>query len=397
MCHDQDVVDTETQPTPGALRAARVATSAVFAVHGAVMGSFAARLPWIADHVGMGAGGLGVALLMPGIGAILATVVSGRLVHRNELRVLVKTLILLWCAALLLPGICTSLAPLCAALVVFGVAAGLADVAMNAHGVLVEQRYGRSVMSGFHGYWSLGVLLGSGVAALAAGADVDARGHFALVSAVLAAVTVAACPYLIPYRSAPSATTPPALALPTGALLPIGLVGLCSFFAEGAGQDWSAVYLRDELGQPEGTAALAVSTFSLSMAAGRFAGDTVVRRLGPVTAVRLCAACATVGALTVITRWGPHVVIGGFALLGVGVSIVVPLVFAAAGRTGEDPGRSIAAAASISYGSGLVAPGIIGGIAHLSSLRLSFGVVATLTLLMGLGAGALGRGDRDRS
>src|SRR5262249_47020562 len=85
-----------------ALRQARMATSVVFAVHGAVSGSLAARLPWIAQHVGVSVGGLGIALLMPGLGATLAMPLSGRLVHRHDLRVLVRVLILLWCAALLL-------------------------------------------------------------------------------------------------------------------------------------------------------------------------------------------------------------------------------------------------------------------------------------------------------
>src|SRR5215472_3768480 len=120
-----DASVTVTQPVRAELRRARVATGAVFAVHGAVAGTFAARLPWIAEHVGVGVGGLGVALLMPGFGAMLAMPLSGRLVHRHDLRSLVRVLVLAWCAALLLPVLPTSLALLCPLLVLYGAAAGL--------------------------------------------------------------------------------------------------------------------------------------------------------------------------------------------------------------------------------------------------------------------------------
>jgi predicted MFS family arabinose efflux permease len=361
----------------------------VFAVHGAVMGTFAARLPWLAEHVGVGVGGLGVALLMPGLGAMFAMPLSGRLVHRHDLRVLVRVLILLWCAALTLPTLPTSLLLLCPLLVVYGAAAGIADVSMNAQAVLVEQRYGRSVMSGLHGAWSVGGLAGSGVAALAARADVDARIEFPVTAAVLGLIALLASTQLLSHRPEPELDAPPAFALPSRAVLPIGLVGLCAVFAEGAGLDWSAVYVHDRLGHAASTAALTVSTFSISMAVARFAGDRVVRRIGPVAAVRVAAGCAMVGAVTVVACRQIALVIIGFALLGIGISIVVPLVFAAAGRLGEHPGRSIAAVAGIAYGSGLIAPGVIGGIAHVSSLTVSYGLVAVLTVLMGLGAGVL--------
>lgn len=388
-----------TQAIPGApvtvtqggptLRRARVATCAVFAVHGAVTGTFAARIPWIAYHVGVGAGGLGVALLMPGLGAVMAMPLAGRLVHRHDLRSLVRVLILAWCAALLLPVLPTSLVLLCAVLVVYGAAAGLADVAMNAHAVVVEQRYGRSLMSGIHGFWSAGGLAGAAAAAGAVRITSDAPLEFLVTAAALAVAALVASAWLLPHRAEPDATPPPAFALPSRAVLLIGLIGLCAVFAEGAGLDWSAVYVHNVLGHPATTAALTVAAFSVSMAVARFAGDQLVRRAGPATTVRLAGMCATAGALAVILARNIVVVIAGFALIGIGIAVVVPLVFAAAGRIGPHPGRSIAGAAGIAYGSGLVAPGVIGGIARLSSLTISFVVVAVLTAAIAAGAGVL--------
>jgi fucose permease len=383
------------RPVPTRLRRARVATGVVFAVHGAVMGSFAARVPWVAGHVGVGVGGLGIALLMPGLGAVLAMPVSGRLAHRYDLRALTRVLILAWCAALPLAALPTSLPLLCGVLVVYGAAAGLADVTMNAQAVEVEQRYGRSVMSGLHGCWSVGALAGSAAAAVAVRVTPDAHAHFLVAAAVLAVISVVAGSWLLPHRPAAEVDPPPAFALPSRAVLLIGLIGLCAVFAEGAGLDWSAVYVQSVLGHPAGTAALTVATFSVSMAAARFAGDPVVRRVGPVAAVRLAGLCATVGALGVVLTRNIVTVAGGFALIGAGIAVVVPLVFATAGRVGAHPARSIAGVAGIAYGSGLIAPGVIGGVARLSSLTTSYALVMLLTVAIAAGAGAL-RPDADR-
>ena len=169
----------------------------MFAVHGCVTGSFAARIPWIASHVGVGVGHLGIALLMPGIGALLAMPFSGRLAHRFALRPFVTATIVAWCACLVLPALPTSLVTLCAVLLVFGAVAGLADMAMNAEGVLVEKLFGRSVMSSLHGFWSVGVLVGSAVSALASHAGIDTRVQFAVEALVLAAVGAAVAQLLI--------------------------------------------------------------------------------------------------------------------------------------------------------------------------------------------------------
>lgn len=386
-----DVASKLTRPIPVELRRARVATGVTFAVHGAVVGTFAARIPWVAEHVGVGAGGLGVALLMPGLGAMLAMPLAGRLVHRHDLRSLIRVLILMFCLVLPLAALPTSLVLLCPVLVVYGAAAGLSDVAMNAHAVLVEQRYGRSVMSGMHGGWSAGGLAGSAAAAAVIQVTPDARIHFLIAAVVLAAVSLLASTRLLPHRPDPDVDAPPAFALPSRAVLLIGLVGLCAVFAEGAGVDWSAVYVHNVLGHAASTAALTVAAFSVSMAAARFGGDLVVRRAGPVATVRMASLCATAGALAVVLARNIVLVVGGFALIGVGIAVVVPLVFAAAGRVGQHPGRSIAGVAGIAYANGLVAPGIIGGIARVSSLTVSFMLVVLLTAAMGAGAGALRR------
>jgi predicted MFS family arabinose efflux permease len=371
------------------VRQARRATAVVFAVHGCVTGSFAARIPWIASHVGVGVGRLGLALLMVGIGAMFAMPFSGRLAHRFALRPLVTATILAWCAGLVLPALPTSFAVLCVVLFAFGAAAGLADMAMNAEGALVEKLLGRSVMSSLHGFWSVGVLVGSAVSAGASHGGVDTRLQFLVEAVALAVVGAAAARFLLDDPTSAETEAPPAFSLPTRPVLLIGLIGLCAVFGEQAGTDWSALYIRNELGGSASTAAFAVSAFALTMAVARLVGDRVIRRLGPVRTTRLSGVCATAGAVTVVLAPGLALGLVGFALLGIGVALVVPLVFAAAGRVGPSSARSIAGVAGVAYASGLVAPGVIGGVAAAASLTASFCLVACLVAIVALGAGVL--------
>jgi MFS family permease len=372
------------------IRAARVAVSVVFGAHGAVTGTFASRIPWIADHVGTDVGGLGLALLFSSVGAILAMPFSGRLVHRVPDRVIVPVLMVLWCLAIIPTALVPSLPALCVAMLAFGAAAGCADVAMNAQGVTVERGYGRSIMSGLHGMWSLGALVGSGAGALAAHADAPAPLHFAVATVTLAAISVAAGRGLLHTpRGVAEEEEPPLFALPPRPVLLIALVGFAAIFGEAASADWAAIYLTGVAHAAPALGAAAFSGFAATMAVARLAGDTVVNRFGPVTTVRVGGATATAGALVVAVSRSPVPAIVGFALIGLGVAVVVPLAFAAAGKAGPRPAQQIAGTATIVYGAGLAAPASIGGIAQATSLPVSFAAVAVITAFVVVGAGAL--------
>ncbi|MGP3980185.1 MFS transporter [Streptomyces sp. KR80] len=379
------------------LRGSRVAVAAVFAVHGAVTGNFATRIPWIQDHTGISAGQLGLALAFPAIGASVAMPLAGRVSHRFGARAALRGLLALWTASLVLPALAPGLPALCCALFVFGATAGMADVAMNALGVEIEDRLGRPIMSGLHGMWSAGALAGSAMGTVAAHVDLDARAHLAFAATALTALGALACRGVLDLRSAPDEHPPPRFALPPKSALVIGAVGFCAVFAEGASLDWSAVYLRDALGTSAGTAAASTTAFACTMAAARLAGDAVVGRFGAVRTVRVGGVLATAGGALVVAAGLPLpsalgqlvLAMGGFALIGLGVAVVVPLAFAAAGRNGPAPSQSIAGVATITYTSGLVAPSAMGSIADATSLTASFGLVTVLAFGLVLGAGVL--------
>ncbi|WP_043263458.1 MFS transporter [Streptomyces sp. CT34] len=380
--------DVTPLPRP-VLRRARRSVAAVFLVHGAVTGSFATRIPWIQDHTGISPGQLGLALAFPAIGASLAMPLAGRISHRFGARTALRGLLTLWTLSLLLPALSPDVFVLCPALLAYGASSGMADVAMNALGVETEDRLGRPIMSGLHGMWSTGALLGSAAGTAAAHAGTDARLHLAGAALVLTLLGALACRGVLDLRSTPEEHPPPRFALPPRSALIIGAVGFCAVFAEGSALDWSAVYLRDRLGTDAGLAAASTTAFACTMAAARLAGDKVVARFGPVRTVRAGGALATAGGLLIVAARHPAMAAAGFGLVGLGVAVVVPLAFAAAGRSGPTPSQAIAGVATITYTSGLIAPSAIGGIAQATSLTVSFMLVTALAFGLVVGARAL--------
>jgi len=324
----------------------------------------------------------------------VAMPLASRITHRFGSGAALRGLLALWTLSLILPSLSPNVYALCPALFAYGAAAGMSDVAMNALGVEVENRLDKSIMSGLHGMWSAGALVGSAGGTLAAHLGSDARVHHALAAGVLTVLGLAACHWVLDLRPTEEEEPPPRFSLPPRSALLIGAVGFCAVFAEGASLDWSAVYLRDRLASSAGVAAACTTGFMLTMAVARIAGDAVVNRFGAVRTVRAGGVLAALGGLLIVVADHPAVAIGGFGLMGLGIAVVVPLCFAAAGHSGPNPSQAIAGVATITYTSGLIAPSLIGGVAQATSLTVSFVVVTVLALGLVAFAGVLRGGER---
>jgi len=384
------------------LPAERRAVGVVFIANGIVCGTFPSRLPWIAERLHLSSGLLGLVGLITSIGALVAIPLAAQFVHRAGPRAATRVLIAGSCLCGGLPVFAPDLAVLALIMLVFGALLGTVDNAMNAQAVEAEQRIGKSIMSGLHGLWSVGVLIGALASSLAAHAGLDPRLQFTITAVVTAAGGVIATAWFRDSRPARAGrkaegpardadTAVPRFAWPRGPLLLIGLVGFAAIFVEFAANDWAAVFMHWDLHTSEAAAALGTSVFAGSMAAGRLSGDVVVRRTGPVLAVRTCGVLGTAGCLLVAIAPDPAAAMAGFVLIGIGVSVVVPLVFAAAGRSGPSSAIGVAGVATVSYGAGLAAPSVMGGVADLSSLRIAFAVTSLLAAAVAAGAGLLGR------
>jgi MFS transporter len=266
------------------------------------------------------------------------------------------------------------------------------DVAMNAHGVTVEQWLGRPVMSGFHAMYSLGGTAGAVLGALAATAGLGRTPHFLLIAGAGTVVAVLATGMLLPSRAdaADPAGPGPGPGRPrttivtalfggwSGRTLALGVLSFCLLLAEGSVYDWAAVYLRDGVGAAAGLAAAGVATFSAAMAGGRLAGDRVAARLGPVTAFRSGALLAGVGFGAALLVGTPLAGLTGLALLGAGLSLTFPLAVSAAGRSSGSAATAVARVSTLGYLGAFVGPGVIGAVARPFGLPAALAVPALL-------------------
>ncbi len=267
------------------LRSARRGVAIVFFVYGAVLATWVSRIPLIKQELGLDTAQLSLALLGSPVGLILAMQAVAVLVDRWTSAVVTRVALLGACVAVVLPGVAWSLGSLAAALLLLGFSLGSLDIAMNTQGVAVERGYARPVMSGIHAMYSVGVLAGAGVGALAASADVDPLAHFAVAAAVLAGIGMVGARTLLGAAAdqpaeVEDADRPPLRLAQHPALIALGFVAFCCLFAEGAVDDWSGVYLREEQGASLGVAALGAAAAGAGMAIGRFGGDAVIARFG---------------------------------------------------------------------------------------------------------------------
>lgn len=323
-------------------------------------GSWVARIPEVQTGLGLDDSRLGLVLLGMAMGSIVAMTATGWLIARFGSQAVTTIAALGVCGLLPLLPMAPSMGLLFLALLCFGAAYGTMDVSMNAQAVAVEERYGRPIMSSFHGVFSLGGLLGAAMAGLLAGAGLAPAPHLLAVGVVLALVVLTATRGLIPAAGEQRDEGPP-FALPTGPLLGLGAISFGVLLAEGAVADWSAIYLRDEAGASAAVAVAGYTAFSLTMMVGRFFGDSLIARLGPVAMIRgggLLVAAGLALALALRSAGGGVI---GFALVGAGLAATFPILLSAAGRVpGVPAGTALAAVATAGYTGFLVGPPTVG-------------------------------------
>ncbi len=368
--------------TAPASRLARPAIAAVFFANGFAFANWASRIPAVREGLGLSDGELGTALFAIGAGALLAFRLTARWNAAWGARRVTAVAGLLSCALLAAPAWMGSLPLLALALFLMGAANGAMDVSMNAVAVDVENLAGRPVMSFLHGMWSVGGLGGAVLGSFLARQDVPPGWHLAGVAAGLALLVAVAARGLPP--GPPAAGGPaPLLAWPESRLLGLGAIVCCAFLIEGAMADWSAVYLRDGLHTSASVAALGYAGFSTTMMLMRFAGDSLATRWGAVALLRLGGALAA-ASLGLALLWPqPGLTMFAFAMAGLGVATVAPLVFrAAASRSRYGASHGIAAMATMGYGGFLVGPPLIGWLAEASSLRVVLVVASGLSAAM---------------
>lgn len=373
----------ERPPVPMWRDAGWRAVAAAFALNGLLFGGWASRVPAFKDRFDLDPALLGLLLLALAGGAIVSFPLAGALSEKWGADRLTVRCSWAYAPALVLLSLSPNVVTLGVTLFVFGAMHGAMDVAMNGWGARVEARIGKSTMSIFHAMFSFGAGVGAASGFLAVSLGLGPTPHFLFVAVLGGALALKA---MIPAQEAGPRASPtnaaPLFALPTGQLLLIGLIAFSVSMGEGAMADWSAVFLRVAVEASDAEAALGYAAFSTSMVIVRLVGGRLVEWCGPVQTTRASTATAFTGLVIAILSNNLGLSLAGFALVGMGYAVVMPLVFS---RAAHDPqmaaGPAIAAVATLGYGGMLLGPPLIGFVAQLTGLRLSFLVLAGLVLL----------------
>lgn len=363
----------------------RLAVLCAFFVNGAVLASWLPHIPGVSKSLALPPSMLGLVLLGPSIGALLAMSVSGRACAAcGNARVLFWS-VLLYGLALPFTVLAREPLSLSLALVALGGGFGAMGVAMNAEAVRLERSLGRRLMSSFHAQYSLGSLIGVGAGGLSLSLGIAPWQHLFAASLAFGIIGVLSARSFSREREEAKQTI---MVRPTRFLLLLGIGAFGSILVEGAVADWAAVHLHS-LGATEGMAAMGYAAFSLAMLLARFCGDWMTHRLTPAGLVRSGGGLATLGLLLAMTG-NPSLAILGFALIGLGLATVVPNFFSASGLDSSlNPASAVALVSTIGFMGRLVGPPVIGWIAQGFSMTAAWGFVATFSLLVALMAGAL--------
>ncbi len=362
--------------TSAVLRRQRWATFTVFLANGCGIGGWAAAIPELKRDLALGDGQLSLVLLAVALGAMLTMPFAGVLVPRaggtgrlTRYSILAFILVLAW------PGAAPSLGWLLPCALLLGACNGLIDVSMNAHASDVESRWERPLMSSFHAAFSLGGFVGAGLGAWAL--HLGASALLVLLAAGGVALLLA-LPAALALDEGDRSPVSHALRLPDRRVLALGLIALGCLMLEGAMTDWSAVYLDQVGGATPVVATLGYAAFSLTMLIGRLFGDGIRGRFGGPQVIFGGALLATLGLALAVILPAPWTAILGFALVGLGLSNVVPAAFSAAGQVAETPAAGIAMTATAGYLGFLLGPPLIGAVAGQVGLR---GSLLLLTLI----------------
>lgn len=368
--------------------------TAVFFVNGVTFASWLPRIPEVRDRLDIGLGELGAVLLGTGLGGLLASAAGGALVDRLGSRRSCIAAGVLLSAGLPLIALASSPLALAAVLVALGAVDVLTDIGMNVQAAQVQRDASASVMQRFHGAWSVGAVTGAAVASAAAAAEVSLGWQLVVTSVVLISTIAYASRHLSAHDDPPAPQPDGTRRAPVLALL--AAVALAMAVVEGAPGEWAAVFGADVHDAGPGLAGLGFLAMSAGMVTGRFAGDHATDRLGATRVLRVALGLAGAGLAVVVLSPVLAVALVGFAVIGLGVSVLFPALYlSAADREGIPAGLGLGVMSTGARFGFLVSPPLVGAIAGATSLRVALGLVVGTAAVAALGLeAALSRAGR---
>lgn len=372
------------------LKRAKFAVTLTFITNGLAVGSFVARIPDIKAHLHISNAALGTILLSSSVGVFLALRPSGKLSAKHGSAPVAYWATLALSLATILLGFVFNIAWFCFSLFLFGFTSAFQDVAMNSHAVALEHRSRRRMMSSFHGMFSIGGLFGGAIGGLFSQAKIPFLTQTLFVGGLIAIVA-----FFVRLRWLPAdadkhefVKEEKAKKRP-GLLWILGFFGFCGALSEGAAGDWGGILSRETFHASHFVSALPYIAFSTTMVIGRFSGDRLAHRFSAPKILSAGGALASLGLAIGLLIGGSFGVVLGWFFLGMGLSIVIPLLFSAAGTIAATrfkgqvaPSQAVAIVSGISYFGFIIGPPMIGFVSDLIQLRWAMFVPVVLVAFL---------------
>lgn len=358
----------------------RLAVGSIFFIQGLTFASWASRIPTIQQSLRLSEAALGGVLLSLPVGLLASLPLSGYMVSKFGSRKIVMVSAVLYALMLTLIGVSTNVMLLVSVLFLFGFTGNMLNISVNTQAVTVEKMYGKSIMASFHGLWSLAGFSGASLGTLMIGMKVSPAYHFSFVAMLVVFVIFISSRFIVRDEMQQD-TSGPLFVKPDKSLLILGVIAFCTLICEGAMFDWSGVYFKKVVLAREEWIGAGYAAFMSTMALGRFIADRFTTRFGLKRTIKASGLLIFSGLVLSVVYPYLSTAIIGFMLVGFGVSSVVPLVYGAAGKSEIMPaGMAITAVSTIGFFGFLFGPPLIGLVAGISSLQISFSIIA----LMGL-------------
>lgn len=363
---------------PPEKRRIRIAVALFYFSMGLCFASWASRIPDIKTALHLNDAAFGSILFALPVGQFLMMTFSGKLVTHYGSRKMLLFALPVYTICLSNVGLVTQGWQLAIALFLFGVSGNLCNISLNTQGVAAEKLYERSIMSSFHGGWSLAGFTGALIGLAMINLKVIPYIHFWIVILIVWLIVWINHDFLIPVKSNVDQETPKRkfFSKPDSTLLQLGIIGFCSMASEGAMFDWSGIYFKDVVKAPSSLVILGYTSFMIMMASGRFVADRLIAKFGRKHLLQVSGAMISSGLFVSVLF--PYLITStiGFMMVGLGVSSIVPTVYSVAGKNGKvAPGIALATVSSVSFLGFLMGPPLIGYISAAAGLRYSFAVI----------------------
>ena len=354
----------------------RFAVSLFYFSMGLCFASWASRIPDIKTMLHLSEGDLGSILFAVPVGQLVIMPFSGKLVTRFGSKNILIFSLFFYAGSLVILGLAKTAWELSGALFLFGIFGNLANISVNTQGVDTETLFKKAIMSSFHGAWSIagfsGALVGLGMLAL----KLSPLHHFMIIAVLVLIIILFANKFLIRAKEKIRSEKQKFFSKPDSALIWLGVIGFCCMASEGVMFDWSGVYFKEIIKAPGALVIVGYTSFMIMMASGRFLADFMIRKFGRKKILQISGVLMSTGLFIAVIF--PYIIPStiAFMMVGLGVASVVPTIYSVAGKNPNVPaGEALTIVSSVSFLGFLMGPPVIGYIAEVSSLRVSFGII----------------------